>query len=343
VDVGGDRQEKRQRHEDVAFVPVVVGAPDQVQVRGGDGDGVDAVPSSEPLLPLDLIYRHILPHAFETPTQAASFCLVCSHFRGATSRLWFWTDGPWMLQLVVTRIRLTPFDDENERGALLHMLPTIFKAGDVIQAVGLKETIGALVGHSPRRRRPFGEAVLQVFEAGEDNRSSGVYFGSIDENGDRVGKAAVYYTSGNSFFGTFFNDVFHGPDCTFRWHCGMVFKGQIEQSVRCGPGRLELVDGSIFECNFSAMPDAPFTEQHGIFLLEHGTVRVDGSVTSGGVQWHSTREEQELSPFLIARIGDRRWAHISDKRGVLEWCDRSRFSNEPVLTADGYIAYVFLH
>jgi hypothetical protein len=202
-----------------------------------------------------------------------------------------------MLQLVVMRIRLTPFDDENERGALLRMLPTIFKPGDVIQAVGLKESIGALVGHSPLMRRPFGEALLEVFEVGDGNRSSGVYFGSID-NGDRFGKAAVYYASGNSFLGTFFNDVFHGPDCTFRWHCGMVFKGQIEQSVRYGPGRLELVDGSVFECNFSAMPDDRLAEQRGIFLLERGTVRVDGSVTSGGVQWHSSREEQELSPLL---------------------------------------------
>jgi hypothetical protein len=143
------------------------------------------------------------------------------------------------------------------------------------------------------------------------------------------------------FLGTFFNDVFHGPDCTFRWNCGMVFRGQIEQSLRCGPGRLELVDGSVFECNFSAMPDDRLEEQHGIFLLEHGMVRVDGSVKSGGVQWHSTREEQELSPFLIVQVGDGRWAHISDKRGVLEWCGRNRFSDEPVVMADGYMAYVF--
>jgi hypothetical protein len=121
----------------------------------------------------------------------------------------------------------------------------------------------------------------------------------------------------------------------------MVFRGQIEQSVRCGPGRLELVNGSVFECIFSATHDDRLEEQHGTFLLEHGTIRVDGSVTSGGVQWHSTREEQELSPFLIVRIDDGRWAHISDKRGVLEWCDRSKFSNEPVLTADGDMAYVF--
>jgi hypothetical protein len=114
-------------------------------------------------------------------------------------------------------------------------------------------------------------------------------------------------------------------------------------TLRFGPGRLELVDGSVFECVFSAMPDDRLAEQRGTFSLECGKVRVDGSVTSGGTQWHSTREEQELSPFLIARIGDGRWAHISDKRGVLEWCDRSRFSNEPVLTADGDIAYVFRH
>jgi hypothetical protein len=269
LEKGGEREEKRQRHQDVANAPMVVdaeGAPDQVQVHGGDGVVLpsELAQDNGPLLPLDLVYRLILPHAFDTPTQAASFCLVCGYFREATSRLWFWTDGAWMLQLVVMRIRLTPFNDENERGALLHMLPTIFKACDVIQAVGLKETIGALVGHSPRRRRPFGEVLLQVFEAGDGNRSSGVYFGSI-ENGDRVGKAAVYYTSGNSFFGTFFNDVFHGPDCTFRWNCGMVFRGQIEFNLRVGPGRLELVDGSVFECNFSAMPDDRLEEQHGDF------------------------------------------------------------------------------
>jgi hypothetical protein len=136
-----------------------------------------------------------------------------------------------MLKLVVMRIRLTPFDDENERATLLRMLPTIFKACDVIQAVGLKETIGALEGHSPRRRRPFGEVLLRVFEAGDGNRCSGVYFGGFVENGERFGKAAVYYASGNSFFGTFFNDVFHGPDCTFRWNCGMVFRGEIELSL----------------------------------------------------------------------------------------------------------------
>jgi hypothetical protein len=69
------------------------------------------------------------------------------------------------------RIRLTPFDDENERGALLHMLPTIFKASDAIQAVGLKDTIGAFGGRSRFRHWPFGEVLLHVFEA-EGNRAS---------------------------------------------------------------------------------------------------------------------------------------------------------------------------
>ncbi len=349
LDVGGQRGEKRPRQQDVPMVLNAEGALDQAQAHGGDGDGIDVgvLVSAEralhePLLPLDLIYRLILPHAFDTPSQAASFCLVCSHFREATSRLWFWTDGPWMLQLVVMRVRLTPFDDENERGSLLHVLLTMFRACDVIQAVGLKETIGALVGHSPRRRRAFREVGLQVFEVGDDDWSSGVYFGGIEKD-ERFGKSAMYYNSGNSFFGAFFGDMFHGPDCTFRWNCGMLFKGEIEHGLRFGPGRLELVDGSIFECNFSVMEDTLFEEQHGIFLLDHGKVKVDGSVTSGGAHWHSTREEQELSPFLIVRIGDGRSAHISDKRGVLEWCNADAFSNEPVLTANGDMAYVFHH
>jgi hypothetical protein len=84
----------------------------------------------------------------------------------------------------------------------------------------------------------------------------------------------------------------------------MVFREQIEFSLRLGPGRLELVGGgSVFECIFWATARYKFAEQYGIFLLEHGTVRVDGSVISGGAQWHLTREEQELSPFLIVRIG----------------------------------------
>jgi hypothetical protein len=78
------------------------GAPDQVRVHDGDGIGVlrcSSLDSSSQLLPLDLIYRRILPHAFDTPTQAASFCLVCSHFREATSRLlgldgWTAVDAP---------------------------------------------------------------------------------------------------------------------------------------------------------------------------------------------------------------------------------------------------------
>jgi hypothetical protein len=72
-------------------------------------------------------------------------------------------------------------------------------------------------------------------------------------------------------------------------------------------------------------------------------VKVDGWVAIGSAHWHLTREEQDISPFLIVRIDDGRWAHISDKRGVLEWCNADRFSNEPVLTADGEMAYVFLH
>jgi hypothetical protein len=328
--------EKRRRRA------VVVDADDQAQAHDADGVlvSLELARDSVPLLPLDLIYRRILPHAFDNPAQAASFCLVCSHFRQATSRICFWADGPWMLQLVVMRVRLTPFEDENERGALLRVLTsTIFKACDVIQAVGLKETIGALVGHSPRRRRAFREVGLQVFEVGDDDWSSGVYFGGLEKD-ERFGKSAVYYNSGNYFFGTFFDDMFHGPDCTFRWKCGMVFKGTIEHGMRFGPGRLELVDGSVFECVFSATHDTPFAEQRGTFFLEHGKVKVDGSVKTGRVQWHSTREEQEVSPFLIVRIGDR-WAHISDRRGVLEWCNADTFSNEPVLMPDGAMAYVF--
>jgi hypothetical protein len=44
--------------------------------------------------------------------------------------------------------------------------------------------------------------------------------------------------------------------------------------------------------------------------------------------WHWTRDEQDLSPLLVARIDDGRLAHISDKRGILEWCNADKFSDD---------------
>jgi hypothetical protein len=154
------------------------------------------------------------------------------------------------------------------------VLPTGFKAHDVIQAVGLKETIGAFGGRSRFRHWPFGEVLLHVFEARTgrtySHRSSTVFFGRIDEYYNRYGngKAAVFYSNGNSFIGTFSRDVFHCPDCSFRWNCGMVFSGQIEFSLRCGPGRLKFVDGSVFEGDFS--------HGQGTFQFERGKVKVAG-------------------------------------------------------------------
>jgi hypothetical protein len=70
-----------------------------------------------------------------------------------------------MLHLVLKRVRRTPFADESDKGAFLRVLPTVFKARDVIEAVGLKETIQAFGGRSRFRHRPFGEVLLHVFEA----------------------------------------------------------------------------------------------------------------------------------------------------------------------------------
>jgi hypothetical protein len=348
-DLAREREEKRQRHHDVAFVPTdAEGAPGQARGHSGDGDSVGVLlPSelaqdNEPLLPLDLVYRHILPHAFDTPTQAASFCLVCSYFREATSRLWFWTDGAWMLQLVVMRIRLTPFDDENERGALMHMLPTIFKARDVIQAVGLKETIGALVGHSPlpadvdrlakccfKYSRPEMAIDLLVCILAVLMRMA-------------IGLAKRPCTTPveTLSLGRFSMTSFMVQIVRFAGIAGWFLEGRLNRVHAVVQDVWSWSTGLPLSAISRQRPMTDLLNSAGFFCW-----RQSRWITNKWwcAKWHLTREEQELSPFLIARIGDGRWARISDRRGVLEWCDRSRFSDEPVLTANGDMAYVFLH
>jgi hypothetical protein len=58
--------------------------------------------------------------------------------------------------------------------------------------------------------------------------------------------------------------------------------GQIEQSMRFGPGRLELVDGSVFECVFSATLDIRLEEQHGVSA--QGKVKINEFSRSGGTR-----------------------------------------------------------
>jgi hypothetical protein len=60
------------------------------------------------------------------------------------------------------------------------------------------------------------------------------------------------------FSGLLRRTTFMDPNCTFRWKCGMVFEVHKEKNgERSGRGRLELMDGSVFECIFLAIEGSP--------------------------------------------------------------------------------------
>ena len=228
------------------------------------------------MLPVDLVYRHILPHAFEHPREVLSLLLVCSHFAGGASRPWFW--HPFVRRQKRGIVALVERDgrlDAEERAGLLACVARNWTPELLLGAFEeLRDCIRALVNE-----HDFG-LVQRIRTAGTRDRSCSVFVGYQDGNGSRNGPAVTFFASGNYFRGNYAMDTFLGP-IEFWWKCGMYFQGYTLVNMRVGAGSIWFQDGHVFKCeNWDGSREAMCQSQSGTWTLPDGKTTVDGTLSA---------------------------------------------------------------
>jgi hypothetical protein len=317
------------------------GVPSGAQGKRGAGGGGGRVLAAR----FDLQIHHAACSA--KPAGRSPIALVCRQFSSLPVHPWFWAEGDWWRHLLIVAVRayLPPSGDGQLLCAALRQRVQLL---DVFDAVGMREALLALQDLSrrlsdsskPQLSREMDElraqrggdisavsarVVLQVFHAGQGNRSDGITFSRLDEFGNRHGPAATYFSTRNVFLGHYAGDVYEGH-CTFRWACGMAYTGATQGCVRAGgAGRLTFVDGAKFDADFDLRRECQHLPQPGTVTFADGR-KAAASLRSCGAQWHRTTEEEGIHPFLILEVEGGGWAQVSDKKGLIEPCSAEHFT-----------------
>lgn len=297
-----------------------------------------------PLLPMDVIMMHIVPRAFDHPSEAVKFPLLCSAFRWCLQKSWFWmawVDGQRDKLIQMVESRQWEQDEDQVKG-LLRSLQGKWDTQSVHKTLlrSRQEKKQEKQQEEEDEKLSFVSFVsslpwrTMIVKKGLNDRNSSCFIGQATASGVRNGVAAVFYSSGNSFFGTYVNNSFNGPDCTFRWSCGMSFYGNLKSNARFGKGKIFFTCGSEFEGDFVEYSSARASP--GRWRLRGSREWVEGWLGVGYGEWFNLPDEQERSPFFRCQVGDNQFYIVTLNDGKLVPYDPKRlmFSNH-------YFAWVY--
>ena len=265
----------------------------------------DADDEQWPYLPIDLILREILPHAFDEPKQVMSLALVCSYFADGPRRAWFWI--PWMSgqrKALQQRVLTEVLDASAGQREGLRLSLANWNSKMLIQALGVSQTVQSIVGGG-KWRTIVGHGQM------DDNLSC--YVGQVNDDGMRHGIGVLFYSSGNNYVGEFQADHFHGP-CVFTWKCGMVYRGHCQMNVKVGRSRWTFCDGTFFDANFALSRQEKCLPQRGYW---NGNKEDTGVVIRAHAEWHLDVHSAAMHPFLLIEKGGER-LEVHESRGVPE-------------------------
>jgi hypothetical protein len=146
-----------------------------------------------PLLPMEIISL-ILPHSFDTLSQALSLMLVCKDFRAeAESTTTFWS--LWLQRFYRQLLLDLEQRDSQLMRVVSHFYVMIPQA--ILERGGMLAVIRSKLPATPNSF--FGSSCnTQLFE------------GTFDAEGNRSGPCAVYYADGDAYQGQMIDGMYDG-------------------------------------------------------------------------------------------------------------------------------------